>query len=420
MAYTEIKPNAEQDKIIKGQAHEAIESGYDKALAHYKWQKEQFLQMIKREQDKTGEEFMKLLEEQLSKTSQDEALEELFSGFDTGFAKIVQLLANSITAQFQGQDELKAAQQDLQNLLKIQRENSEKEFVEYNTAKKRLNDFLEHKLMLSQEQLLEAFNSGVDNKFGSISDESALNQIRGIARRFLYDWALGNEKTSLTSYNRNILKGYYKEVINTAALQAVIKKSNEDMSAIQVGGDITNEKGNLIIYDILVGSTQKMTDGKELQSFIKVLDSYEKGRESTGSERTFIGTGAQSKSWSLPIEWKENRDIPTKALYFLEVANRSDLLPKDEEELYYWHAGVRQAMNNIIDIIGPGQGLFFTGNKPYFTADLLAQFKSKQYVLAFGMGKEKNDEDLTFKWKLLKTVYFRLHDDAKTIASYEK
>ena len=36
MAYTEIKPNAEQDRIIKDQAHEAIESGYEKALAHYK------------------------------------------------------------------------------------------------------------------------------------------------------------------------------------------------------------------------------------------------------------------------------------------------------------------------------------------------------------------------------------------------
>jgi hypothetical protein len=91
--------------------------------------------------------------------------------------------------------------------------------------------------------------------------------------------------------------------------------------------------------------------------------------------------------------------------YNLEVANRSDLQPTGDEA-YYWHAGVFNAMSNLMSVIGLQQTLYSTGDQVYFTSTLLSQFQRANYVLAFATEKVKGGK----KYKIVQpTIYFRHH-----------
>ena len=72
--------------------------------------------------------------------------------------------------------------------------------------------------------------------------------------------------------------------------------------------------------------------------------------------------GIQSKSWIEP--WIED---PNNLYIGYSFGNHAELLPTGQE-LHMWHAGVRNLMNNLIEVIGSENFLYSTGNAVYYTA----------------------------------------------------
>ena len=92
--------------------------------------------------------------------------------------------------------------------------------------------------------------------------------------------------------------------------------------------------------------------------------------------------GLQSKSWVAPWSMRStggNRN-------FLSFGHNIGLMPQGEDA-HYWHAGVYNVMSNLTTAIGPSNFIFSTGDTVYWTADLLAEFRERQYVLAFYYNK---------------------------------
>ncbi len=384
------------------QSHSAIKRGYSSAISHYTQQKQQFLKELNITSNETIEEFFKELQNEMA--GELESDNDILEAFDKGFDALAEMLENAIAQKFENgtSQNFEQLEKDLLNK-KINKENV---YKEYNSAKNVLTTYLEQDFALNRQDYLSFFNQATGFY---TTDGAAADFIFGRARKMIYQKITTGKMQSVSLKAKNILKGYYKETIATEALVKVIQKYNKDFTAIQTG-NVKNEKGESIIYDILIGKIINVTNktNDELYNFSQQIEKIQNNSNDLVSETVdFIGTGAQSKSWVAPWDSK----TPGKPNYYLEVAHRQDLKPI-EEDAYYWHAGVYNAMSNMTSVIGLRQTLFFTGKKPYFTADLLSQFRNENYVLAFGMDKDTSDNNVNNKYKIIKNaIYFRLHND---------
>lgn len=210
------------------------------------------------------------------------------------------------------------------------------------------------------------------------------NQLFGYMRKLLLAQLQGGNIAVNTIHYKQAMKGYYKEELLTGALNKVLDQYN--MGAASTGSK-TNEKGLQIKYDIVLGTKSVIGQGDAgLNDIIMALNSFH-NVSANHQETLYSGpiAGIQSKSWSAPF------DIPNgNNRNWFSFGNASGLIPQGTEA-YYWHAGVRNVMNNLISIIGQGNFIYSTGNKIYWTADLLTEFKNNQYVLAFYKRKTEKD-----------------------------
>ena len=398
MAEEDIKMVAD---VWKGQAHTAINSGYASAINHYTAQKNAFLRQLNLTTNESIEAFFNDLQETIAEELSND--DEILEAFDKGFDAIANILEAGIAEKIENGTNSNFDALEASLISKRPKEGSQ--YIEYDTAKKKLTSYLEKDFGANRQDYLSVFNQATGFY---TTDGAAADFVFGQARKIIYNKATTGNAGAISRQAKHILKGYYKETIATNALLKVLQKYNKDLTAIQTG-NVKNEKGESIIYDILIGSIKQLT-GKtndELYQFSEQLDSIGLNGSDLVSEKVdFIGAGGQSKSWVAPWDTKVGR---TPNLYNLEIAHRADLKPTGEDA-YYWHAGVYNAMSNMASVIGLQQTLFFTGAKPYFTADLLSQFKQENYVLAFAMDKDK--DNLGYKWKIIKNaIYFRLHKD---------
>jgi hypothetical protein len=192
---------------------------------------------------------------------------------------------------------------------------------------------------------------------------------------------LQNKKLDVnTQHYKTALKGYYKEKLLIPAFNKVL--SNYGIEAGHTAS-ITNEKGQQIKYDILLSKgSLKNIDDNDLSKAIARLDELQKNSNGKSSVQIFDTTifgGVQSKSWIAP--W-ENNEIQGNRKY-LSFGHSEQLLPKSEEDRHYWHAGVYNVMDNLMEAIGINNFIYSTGSKIYWTSQLLSDFRKENYVLAF-------------------------------------
>lgn len=178
------------------------------------------------------------------------------------------------------------------------------------------------------------------------------------------------------------LAGYYKEQLLVPAFQKVLEQYGY---AIKQTGTQVNDKGQQIVYDLIIGGKNIESIGDDtLNSLIKEMEYLTRTSNNSIYEKTNLLGGIQSKSWVTP--WAKGIDKAGKNTTFLSFGHRANLMPKGEDA-NYWHAGVYSVMSNLMEAVGPNNFLFSTGDQVYWTAELLARFRAASYVLAFNWNK---------------------------------
>lgn len=359
---------------ILSQSHSAIETGYSSAIAHYNQMKNQFLNQLEIHSGKTVNDFMEKLNEQVG----NEIESSLEQDFNTAFSAIADYFETNIVNKIKYGNR-SVAVQELKNKFKQQ---FEKYGENPQQLYQRMKTYLEQYLLsanVTREGLAQITQLKHQNNI------DIQNQLFGYMRKLLLAQLQGGNIAVNTAHYKQAMKGYYKEEVLTSALNKMLDQY--DMGAASTGSK-TNEKGLQIKYDIILG-TKTVLGQKDagINQIIAALNGFT--NVSANSQKTIYSgpmAGIQSKSWIAPFDTLKGS---TNRNWF-SFGNAGGLIPQGTEA-YYWHAGVRNVMNNLINIIGQGNFIYSTGNKIYWTADLLTEFKNNQYVLAFYKRKtEKN------------------------------
>ena len=209
------------------------------------------------------------------------------------------------------------------------------------------------------------------------------NNLFGYARRLILQYMQGQKLNYPTQHYKTALKGYYKEELLIPAFQKVLSQYSNKV--VTQTGSLTNNKGAQIKYDLFIGNSEMPQDSTQLSAFINRLELIAGPVEGNAQiNETFQGGGIQSKSWVLP--WSTSSKGGNRN--YLSFGHNAALMP-DEYNAHFWHAGVYNVMSNLTFAIGPLNFLFSTGDQVYWTADLLAELKKHQYVLAFYYNKRE-------------------------------
>lgn len=377
-------------------SHNIIDSAYNTAIAAYKAQKEKFLQQLQWTGEEAEKDFLTALNQQIAQEVQNN--DELLIQIEQG----LQAIAPKIQSSIVGNESLQPLKTELLN-----KATKKRQFIKYKTARTRqeLDKYLLNVLQINKNQIFSTFTDG--SGLGVPTDR-AQSVIWGSVRKTLYTYITTGEFKMAIEGNKESLLGEYKEIGVAKALATIVQQS--DNVRVETGqvGSLPNKNELSPIYDIMthiVSNNKSIT--APLDEITARMDKASRNFNGSTSVSEAIQEftdyfGTQSKSWSVKFEDNINMMVHK---YNLEVANRSDLQPTGDEA-YYWHAGVFNAMSNLMSVIGLQQTLYSTGDQVYFTSTLLSQFQRANYVLAFATEKVKGGK----KYKIVQpTIYFRHH-----------
>lgn len=256
---------------------------------------------------------------------------------------------------------------------------------------KRFNKDRKHALnRISIQNAFQNFmlNENLNNKLMSLissqqqSNEKAMGYYYGFLRGVIYDQLTKSTlKTEVQKYVTGII-AESKEVAEADAFNKVLEQYG--MKASQSGQN-TNELGQQTKYDIMLYlGSRRLNGNNKLDSTIidlmaKQMDALAGTVIGEGKEE-IVNFGVQSKSWFFP---SEKQLLNPGAIWTMKFGNYANGMPENEEA-HYWHAGVRNAMNNILNIIGPGNVIYTLGNSSMqYTVDLLTTMRANSLVLGY-------------------------------------
>ena len=341
-------PNWETYRSWLIKSHQVINPGYQVAINHYSQQKENFLKLMDEDIQRKGKDFI----DDLNKEMQNNVEEEIDKEAEELYNKIENEFLNSdLTKAILGDEDLAA------KYSKVTEKNTNRKSV-YNSMKLSLEKFLtNHFGVETKHALMERIGKVVNNQLGNNQDiqQNLLGYIRQMSLQTL---AL-SQGSDFIIYNKafkDALRGYIREMFLEKAFNNIMAKHFKSYSPVAITTGYKNLKEDVMIY--LPQFTQSEIIG---------LDNL---------ELKPIG-GVQSKSWKFP--WEDKNYTFSK----LSIGEKVNLLPKNEEDLYYWHAGLYNVMNNLIEAIGDKNFIFSTGSRVYWTASMLNKMKKNKYVFAF-------------------------------------
>ena len=358
------------------QAHKAIPTGYASAIQNYSSQKEAFLQRLQIESNTEIQNFI----EQLNNEIANETSNELDSTFDSAFEAVRQYLEEYIVKCMEDGN---ANYDQLLTRFKQAVKKGEQGSINPDNLYKNLTKEIENFLAVNN-----VTKSGLAQYVASVTElknttnTDIQNNLFGYARRLILQQLQGQGLAYSTQHYKTALKGYYKEELLVPALNKLLQQYG--LSAIQMGST-RNDSGQQIKYDIILGTSSTIDLGEEaLGPMLHAMEALSAPMSSAQNINTYypLAGGLQSKSWIAPWSTKTiggNRN-------FLQFGHNAQLMPQGVNA-HYWHAGVYNVMSNLTTAIGPGNFLFSTGDTVYWTADLLSEFRERQYVLAFYYNK---------------------------------
>lgn len=359
------------------QSHAAIPTGYASAIAQYSAQKEAFLQNLQNETGNVINDFISQVNDEITNSTMDELDETFDAAFDAVKTYIEDYIVNLMEGGNPSYDALLKRFQQVVNKGSAGNVNPDNL---YKNLQKDIEQFLTiNNVTRSGLAKYVSQQSGLKNT----SNTDIQNNLFGYARKLILQQLKGQELAYSTQHYKTSLKGYYKEELLVPALNKILSKYG--ITASQMGSQ-RNEMGQQIKYDIILGTVDASSfDDTMLNSMITKMESFSRGAGETSQVQEYtpqLMGGLQSKSWVAPWSMRStggNRN-------FLSFGHNIGLMPQGEDA-HYWHAGVYNVMSNLTTAIGPSNFIFSTGDTVYWTADLLAEFRERQYVLAFYYNK---------------------------------
>lgn len=367
-------------------AHTAIDTGYNSAIAHYEAQRSAFISQINMSSKEAIKEFedtaLEWLNQQLSKELQAsvaQRAEQLF--YEVGL-----LFVEEVADGLRGQPN--AALQKLQSSLAKYygpEAQTKKERI-YANMKKSLEEYI---TTIYGKDSYGTFAQELAARLGvGTNNQATIYNIGGMMRQLILSHLISNKDVFDIKQKDfvNALKGYLQEEAMAQALSNILKQYNLGVAETGSG---KNDKGQQIKVDLAItdfGTNVKVQSmnaketGAGTQFLTDIINRLDKLGTSYSAEgtATFYG-GIQSKSWVAP--WSDIGEGKANTT-FLDFGGGSQFFPTGED-VYYWHGGVKSIMSNLTAAIGYQNVLFSTGNKIYWTSELLKEFRKQNYVLAF-------------------------------------
>lgn len=374
------------------EAHKAIESGYASAEKSYNSQKKRFLNQISITTNEAAKQFMDQINmEVAAQVENDEYAEQINAAFDEIGVQLEAYFGSAFQNQKKGSVEL---QKQFKTIIKRRMhkygDNSNQVFDHkqlYNSMIQHIETYLTTSGIM-RECILSKFNSIFSNHQGNTD---ITNQIYGYTRQFILSKLAGGAFAIHKQRYITTTKGYLRELPITQAFNNVMMKYDNRLAAIHSAA-MTNEKGQQSQIDIMLG---RITGGQPrvtaLDGIMEQLKKFPEAVDGQGIANFDYYGGIQSKSWVVP--WEETIDSKQKwNQSFLTFGSHANLRPSGIDR-HYWHAGVASIMSNLLEVVGPTNFIFSTGNQVYWTAELLSEFKERQYVLGFSWNK--SDQGIT-------------------------
>lgn len=385
----------EQKRIIFGEAHQAISTGYASAIELYKKQKDVFIQSLNLEGNQTIKELMELLNQQIY----NESVAELDSKMTEIFAQVEGQFAEWCKIQITG-DQTHIQEQIITTIKNYNKKDSTDPKVALRYLSNKIKEDFE--LMLGgEEQKNNLITKFLQTQGINSSDDALIANMFGYIRRtFIQKYVTNQQLKSASSFDlpayKQSLKGYLQEDCIEKAFNNIFSKYGVQGRAT---GSIGATEGHQIIYDLIIGKTiSGNTSDKTLEEIANRLNQFPKVLQGEGeSKLDFEYGGIQSKSWKNPFITNTTPNFNS-----INFGGHAELRPIGTEA-YYWHAGVRNLMLNMADVIGRSNFLFATGSDISFTSDLLQKFANANYVLNFHkpqLGKISNPK-----------VYMNIHEN---------
>lgn len=355
---------------ILEQAHAAIVNGYNNAITSYKQQKDQFQKLVFKNSEEEMNKAMQSINNQVYNESSEEIMEKTQEYFDS-----VKGFLNEIVVNYIESGNIDTQIGETISKYRPKKDTSVKQQIK-NLAEKMKEDLDFSKSGFLYQKLVEYLQT--KNLDINQNDPSLMYNLLSYLRRLIVLRYDANRRfpgfeIDLTAYKQS-LKGYLQEDAIEDAFKNALKSYGYNARGT---GSVSNKRGQ-IIYDLILGpKTLDMSTDENINNIVKRMETQGEGTGKGELPQEFLG-GIQSKSWNFS-EGNISR--------YISFGYHSSLMPTGEEA-YWWHAGVRNLMENMTAVIGPNNFIFATGSEINFTASLLAEFRKQNYVLAFYKPKE--------------------------------
>ena len=186
--------------------------------------------------------------------------------------------------------------------------------------------------------------------------------------------------------NPATLQGYFREALVNKASYELVSHINKTLPGTLHTGSVKDSKGRDTPIDQYFDFLNKNI-GKSFTTTLEINDTS-----------IIQGYGAQVKSWQAP--WALAKNSKEKEIYF--IGNRADLYDGwDIKEQASWIKGVIYLQDHIKDALGENNVMYITRNTFTWTADLIRNFRQKQYYLAFHFNQER-ESTKTVQWERVK------------------
>lgn len=225
--------------------------------------------------------------------------------------------------------------------------------------------------LLPEEELRKIITETLSKlQVGStFSIDDILAQVKGYRTRYL-------TRSKSKKHAINITKGYYQEALIYQAFLRIAETLESPLSVLDAGAIKVDGKDTL--YDTYL----RFADHLQKSEFQQII-----------SEQLDLGYGLQSKSWKIPITDNEADWKALRYKYGFNLGSRQALLASSglKGEPFVetlWLRGVQFLEQQAVEAIGKNQVGFVVPGGFIWTADLITNFRSNQYYLAFGQTKD--------------------------------
>lgn len=369
------------------------ERNYSQAQAIYTSKRKAILEKIKAESDVSGEQFVKLIQQNL-RTNMQQAIVSPRTGQSVRLETILKHLYS--TTEELASEALGIHSRQLNNLKQKIDQLKEEAISNGRDAQKEAEIEIDKIVqqyvneMQLDSLIYKYLPQFISKENAELSLSHVFGYVKSILKHEISKRVYGSSLQKVFSRHPSIILGYIREDATTDAANKAREELGMRIAKAQtVGGEQSK-------IDILIPLTeraaQKATNSQMLKSILSNLDqvntqfNLQVEGESVLETNEFLGI--QSKPWKMYL--------PTTSWNRLSIGSRAGLLkdfkdiynPDGSDNTYSWHNGVYYLSTKLEDVIGANTVMYIADNSVLWTDDLFDKMREYHKYFAFMLNSE--------------------------------